>query len=98
MLFTMAACLGSGMGLVHDLRKWYSLNWCQGKAMRENGAEILPCPHCGAETPVYQSDYGNDGWPMSFSVCLWCNGAIEYSELGSDPHEPYLSTKEAQTH
>lgn len=86
------------MELVHDIRKWYMLNWGRGKKMRENGAEMLPCPHCREETPVYQSKYGSDGRPVSFSVCLWCYGMIEHSKLRTAPHEPYLSANEAQTH
>lgn len=85
------------MSLIHAVRKWYKLNLGRGKAMCENGAEILSCPHCGDETPVYQTEYASDGTPISFSVCLWCQGSIEYGELSDQPHEPYLSAAEAQT-
>lgn len=85
------------MRVIHSVRRWYKLNHGRGKEMRENGAEILSCPHCEDDTPVYQTEYGSDGTPVSFSVCIWCEGPIEYGELSEQPHEPYLSVAEAQT-
>ncbi|WP_225333624.1 hypothetical protein [Halomicrobium urmianum] len=86
------------MGLLHTLRKWYALRLGSGREMRENGATLHPCPHCERETPVFETEYDRDGRPVSFTVCLWCRGLIEYGELSAEPHEPFLSAGEAQTH
>jgi len=86
------------VGLLHTLRKWYALRLGSGREMRENGATLHPCPHCERETPVFETQYGRDGRPVTFTVCLWCQGLIEYSELSTEPHEPFLSAGEAQTH
>ncbi|MFB6130559.1 MAG: hypothetical protein ABEJ28_07040 [Salinigranum sp.] len=53
------------------------------------GATPMCCPHCGAETPVYESDYDESGDPVSFSVCLWCDGLVEFDARTGEVHEPY---------
>jgi hypothetical protein len=84
------------MLLIHRLRQWYIFQYGRGKTMRDHGATLLPCPHCGNETPVYHSSYDTAGNPIDFSVCLWCEGLIEYSGMTTDPHEPYASAKDVQ--
>lgn len=84
------------MRVIHSARKWFKLNLGRGKAMCENGADVRSCPYCENDTPVYRTEYGSDGTPVSFSVCVWCQGLIEYGELSDEPHEPYLSAADAQ--
>lgn len=64
--------------------------------MREHGAEVHSCPHCGNDTPVHRTTYGSDGTPISFSVCVWCQSPIEYGDLHEQPREPYLTAADAQ--
>lgn len=85
------------MRVIHAVRKWYKLNLGRGRAMRRNGAVIRSCPHCEEATPVYRTEYGSGGAPVSFSICLWCDGPIEFGDPSDQPHEPYLSATEAQT-
>jgi hypothetical protein len=82
------------MGVVDRLRRWYVLTFGRGKRMLEHGAEVEPCPHCGDETPVYRSSY--DRWldPVTFSVCLWCDGLIEYDDRAVSPRPPFTSPGE----
>lgn len=84
------------MGLLHRMVRWYKFNYGIGNAMRSAGAELLPCPHCDTETPIYRSTYDSTGDPISFSICLWCDGFIEYSDTIGRPHEPYASVQEIQ--
>jgi len=51
--------------------------------MRERGATVVQCPRCGNETPVYETSYDASGEPLSFSVCLWCSGYVEYDPTRS---------------
>jgi hypothetical protein len=60
--------------------------------MVEAGATPMRCPHCDAETPIYASEYDTAGNPVSFTVCLWCGGIVEFSEMTEAPHEPYATT------
>lgn len=85
------------MGLVQNVVHWYKLNHGVGKQMVDNGAEHMVCPYCDAETPVFQSTYNSSGLPISFSVCLWCDGIIEYSGASLQPHEPYATARDLQT-
>lgn len=87
----------NAMKLIYRMVRWLKLNYGVGKTMCTNGAEVLSCPHCDHETPVYRSDYDSTGAPLSFSVCLWCDGLIEYGGATMDPHEPYASAKDLQT-
>lgn len=84
------------MEFVREAVRWYRLNRGVGKRMLSEGAELLPCPHCERKTPVYRSAYDATGDPISFSVCLWCMGLIEYSGVSRRPHEPYATAKEIQ--
>jgi hypothetical protein len=84
------------MGLVHRVLRWYKLNYGVGNTMLAEGAELLACPHCETDTPIYRSAYDSAGDPVSFSVCLWCGGLIEYSDLSGRPHEPYVSARDLQ--
>ena len=86
------------MGLIYRLRRWVKLGFGTGKSMREAGATVSPCPHCGRETPVYRSEYNRSGDPVSFSVCVWCRGFIEWSSGAAASHEPYASADEIQAH
>lgn len=61
--------------------------------MREAGATVELCPHCGKDTPVYPSSYGADGAPLSFSVCVWCEGIVEYGPDAATPHDPYAGAE-----
>ena len=56
--------------------------------MREKGATIRACPHCHQRTPIYRSKYTTAGEPLTFTVCLWCDGLIEYPRANS-PQKPY---------
>ena len=85
------------MGILQTAIRWYRLNHGGGKRMLEHGAELLPCPHCETETPVFESTYDADGMPGSFSVCLWCDGLIEYDPAVARPHEPYVITDDSRT-
>lgn len=82
------------MGLITRVVRWYKLTYGVGDTMLSAGAELLPCPHCGAETPVYHTTYDATGDPVSFSVCLWCEGLIEYSTAVGHPHHPYATAQE----
>lgn len=85
------------VGLIQKVVRWYRFNHGIGKQMLNQGAELLPCPHCGRETPVFRSVYDSAGMPISFSVCLWCDGFIEYSGASLQPHEPYATARDLQT-
>lgn len=82
------------MNPIQRLVRWYKLNYGIGNAMLEEGAELLPCPHCETRTPVYTSTYDSAGEPVSFTVCPWCTGLIELREPKRDPHEPYRGSRE----
>jgi len=82
------------MGIIHRLVRWVKLTRGVGREMRERGATVQPCPHCGNDTPVYRSAENDAGEPTSFSVCLWCEGLIEYGSIALAPHHPYASTEE----
>lgn len=82
------------MGLFKKVVRWYKLNHGVGDTMLTAGAELRPCPHCAAETPVYRTTYDSSGNPVSFTVCLWCAGLIEYSGAVGHPHDPYASVQE----
>lgn len=82
------------MGIVHKIVRWYKLTYGTGKEMCENGARIAPCPHCGNDTPVYRSSYDSKGEPLSFSVCVWCDGLIEQRPDALAPHSPYATREE----
>ncbi|WP_435196402.1 hypothetical protein [Natronomonas sp. EA1] len=84
------------MRFLHELIRWYKLNHGIGKAMCAAGAEIMACPHCGDGTPIYRSAYDSGGTPLSFTVCLWCEGFIEYSPTLGRPHEPYASARDVR--
>ncbi len=84
------------MSLIQYVVRWYRLNCGVGKQMLDQGAELRSCPHCTEETPVYRSGYDSLGNPISFSVCLWCDGLIEYSDGVSRPHAPYATTRDLQ--
>ncbi|MDY6817184.1 MAG: hypothetical protein SVG88_00875 [Halobacteriales archaeon] len=73
------------------MRQWYRLNWGMGKQMRQAGATIRQCPHCQEPTPVFESEYDTDDDPITFTVCLWCDGLIEYRPDVSQPYPPYAS-------
>lgn len=79
------------MGIIHALIRWYRLNHGIGKAMDENGAELVSCPYCGNETYVYRSQYNDIEMPTVFSVCLWCDGIIESGKRNKYPSEPFGS-------
>lgn len=79
------------MRVFHKLIHWYRLNHGIGEKMRDKGAVLMPCPHCEAKTYVYRSQYDETGMPISFSICLWCEGVIEYGGLDIFPTEPYRS-------
>lgn len=89
--------LRTGMEIIHTMVRWYKFNYGVGREMRAQGAEVMPCPYCGHDTAVYQSDYDPTGDPISFSVCLWCEGFIEYSGATTRPHEPYATVRDLQT-
>lgn len=84
------------MSLIHRLHRWYVLKRGLGRAMLERGATIKVCPHCEQETPVYRSEYNDQGDPVTFTVCLWCGGFMELSGLSSRPHPPYAKAKDVQ--
>ncbi|ADB63351.1 hypothetical protein Htur_4550 (plasmid) [Haloterrigena turkmenica DSM 5511] len=84
------------MGLVQNVVRWYKLNHGVGKQMLDRGAELLSCPHCHEETPIFRSSYDSLGNPLSFSVCLWCDGLVEYSDGVSQPHAPYATARDLQ--
>ncbi len=85
------------MRIVQNVIRWYRLNHGVGKEMLESGAELMPCPYCEKETPVFQSTYNSAGLPILFSVCLWCDGFIEFSGASLEPHEPYATAHDPQT-
>jgi hypothetical protein len=82
------------MGLIHNAVRWYRFNHGDGKRMLDRGAELMRCPYCEEETPIYRSAYDSTGMPISFSVCLWCEGILEYSGASRHPHEPYATARE----
>ena len=82
------------MQFIHRLKRWYSFNRGRGREMLAAGATPRQCPHCGVETPVYRSSYDRTGSPVSFSVCLWCDGFIELDDLSNEPREPYATPTE----
>ena len=84
------------MKLVETVKQWYSLTHGRGKRLLDQGAELMVCPFCEEETPIFQSEYNTAGMPVSFSVCLWCEGVIEYSEGAVAPHEPYATARDLQ--
>ena len=84
------------MGIVHKALRWYKLNRGRGKEMRTQGAIVAPCPHCRNDTPVFETEYDSHGNPLSFSVCVWCEGYIEYDGLTATAHEPYTTIKGIQ--
>lgn len=84
------------MNPVRPLVRWYKLSHGVGKEMRDRGAELMACPHCGDDTPVYRSAYDSAGTPLSFTVCLWCEGLIEYSGPTDEAHEPYATIRDSQ--
>lgn len=65
--------------------------------MREHGANVMACPHCGHDTPVFESEYDRARNPISFTVCLWCDGYIEWNGCSETPHVPYEQVTEVQT-
>ena len=71
------------MGLIHKAVRWYKLNRGRGREMRTRGAIVATCPHCHNDTPVFQTEYDLQGNPLSFSVCVWCEGYIEYDGANS---------------
>lgn len=77
------------MGFVYAFRRWRKLNRGHGRAMRDAGAAVMACPHCGNDTPIYRSEYDADRRALSFSVCVWCEGYIEYD--GTTPRTPYAT-------
>jgi hypothetical protein len=85
------------MGLIHRAVRWYKLNLGRGKEMRTQGAIVASCPHCGNDTPVFHTEYDSHGDPLSFSVCVWCAGYIEYDGTTATAHEPYATIQEIQT-
>lgn len=74
---------------IHRLKRWYSFNYGRARAMVEAGATPMRCPHCDEETPLYASEYGGSGDPLTFTVCLWCEGFVEFDEEARTTHEPY---------
>lgn len=84
------------MGLVQNVVRWYKLTYGVGKQMVADGAELMSCPYCEAKTPVFQSAYNSAGLPISFSLCLWCDGFLEYSGASLQPHEPYATARDVQ--
>ena len=76
---------------IHRLKRWYSFKYGRARAMIEAGASPMPCPHCDAETPLYPSQYDGAGSPVSFTVCLWCEGFVEFDGEAQVPHEPYAA-------
>jgi hypothetical protein len=76
------------MRILHTFRRWYRLHRGQAKQMRNRGAVVRSCPHCCQRTPVYHSKYTSVGEPLTFTVCLWCDGLIEYQRANS-PQKPY---------
>lgn len=85
------------MEFIQNVVRWYKLNRGIGKRMLDQGAELMPCPYCESETPVFRSAYNSTGMPISFSVCLWCEGILEYSGASRRPHEPYATARDLQT-
>lgn len=85
------------MGIIQNVVRWYKLNLGVGKQMVNEGAALMSCPYCDEATPVFQSTYNSDGLPISFSVCLWCNGFIEYGRTSLQTHEPYATAQDSQT-
>lgn len=65
--------------------------------MRKHGAEVMACPHCGRGTPVFRSDYDRTGTPLSFTVCLWCEGYLEWNGYTGKAHKPYTGLKRVRT-
>lgn len=86
----------AAMVSLHRVVRWVKLNHGVGKEMRSHGAEILSCPHCDRDTPVFRTEYSSTGTPISFSVCLWCDGVIEYGPGAARPHEPYATARDIQ--
>lgn len=84
------------MGILHKAIRWYKLNRSRGKEMRMQGAVVATCPHCRNDTPVFHTEYNSYGTPLSFSVCVWCEGFIEYDGTTATAHEPYTTIKEIQ--
>ena len=84
------------MGLIHKAVRWYKLNRGRGNEMRTQGALVASCPHCENDTPVFLTEYDSHGNPLSFSVCVWCEGYIEYDGTTATAHEPYATIKEIQ--
>jgi len=84
------------MEIVHKVLRWYRLNRGRGKEMRAQGATIAPCPHCENDTPVFHTEYDSRGNRLSFSVCVWCEGYIEYDGTTATAHEPYVTIREIQ--
>ena len=76
---------------IHRLKRWYSFNYGRAKEMVEAGATPMRCPHCDAETPLYVTEYDAAGEPVSFTVCLWCDGFVEFDEAADAPREPYAA-------
>ena len=85
------------MGLLHTVVRWYKLNRGRGKEMRARGAILATCPHCDHDTPVFRTEYDSHGHPLSFSVCVWCTGYIEYDGTTATAHEPYATIQEIQS-
>lgn len=85
-----------GMGIIHEVLRWYKLKRGRGREMRASGAVVATCPHCERDTPVFATEYDTHGDPLSFSVCVWCEGFIEYDGTTATAHEPYATLEEIQ--
>lgn len=83
--------------LLRRLRNWWSLRYGRARRMCKHGAVPKPCPHCDRTTPVYRTANAVTGEPTAFSVCLWCDGLIEYGDAQERPREPYTAAQEIST-
>jgi hypothetical protein len=79
------------MGTIHNVVRWYKLAWGRGRQMRQRGAIVETCPHCEKDTPVFRTEYDSRGNPLSFVVCVWCDGFIEYDGKTATVREPYAA-------